>query len=177
MTTLRRAVMFQAILIAIIMLQLAMYYPKLPDQVASHFDGRGQPDGWMEKKAFAAVSIAFPFILAIMMVAFQAIMCSISRVPSSMINLPNKKYWLAPERRDETLAYVGPIMSRFGLWMGTATTALIVIIMGMALRANLTPDPQLTYAMPLAGVFVAVIIAASIKVTVQIYRRFGRIPE
>jgi hypothetical protein len=56
-----------------------------------------------------------------------------------LINLPNKGYWLAPERRDETLAF----MRDWSRWFAVLTLGLITLIIGMALRANLAAPPQL----------------------------------
>jgi hypothetical protein len=39
-------------------LQLAVYYPELPDRVASHFDAAGNPDGSMSKAGFLALTLA-----------------------------------------------------------------------------------------------------------------------
>ncbi len=50
-----------------------------------------------------------------------------------MINLPNKDYWLAPERRDETFA----ILSRRFLWVATATLLLMLDIFHQAFRVHL----------------------------------------
>ena len=98
-------------------------------------------------------------------------------VPASMINMPNKQYWLAPERRAESMAWLVSVVSPFMLKIGVGVNALLVVVLGMALRANLTPEPRLTYAMPVTLVFLALVTAASIYLIVKVYRRFGRVPS
>lgn len=86
--------------LCVIALQLWTGASALPDRVASHFNGAGQPDGWMGKSAFlvtmgsVAVAIAGVFLL---------ISWLMPRMPVSLINMNNKEYWFAPERRRETL--------------------------------------------------------------------------
>lgn len=58
MSSLRRAVVLHGILIGLLAVQVVVYYPRLPDRVASHFGAGGVADGWMDKPAFAVVSVA-----------------------------------------------------------------------------------------------------------------------
>jgi len=55
------------------------------------------------------------------------------RVPVSLINLPNKEYWLAPERRDESMRFLEREMQ----WMGVLTVAFLLLVLHLAIRANL----------------------------------------
>jgi uncharacterized membrane protein len=176
MTVLRRAAFLHGLLIAFLLVQLMVYYPSLPDRMASHFGATGEPDGWQSKKAFAVFSVVFPIALAALMVGIQALILYMDRMPVALINLPKKKYWLAPERRAETLAWVVPLVSRFMMWVGVGTTALMVIVMGMTLRTNLTPEPRLTYALPVVGVYLVLVLGGTIRLNILLYRRLGRIP-
>ena len=75
---------------------MAVYYPQLPERMATHFGPNGQADGWMSKSAFTA----FFLIMITFMTALMSGIGTLIRVlPPEMINLPNKEYWLAPERR------------------------------------------------------------------------------
>jgi uncharacterized membrane protein len=177
MASLGRAALLHGILIGLLAVQLVVYYPRLPDRVASHFGPAGEADGWMDKQGLAIVSILSPIALAGIMIGVQALIIFMDRIPGSMINMPNKKYWLAPERRAETMAWMVPVMARYTLWLGVGVNALLVVIAGMALRANLTPDPRLTYAMPVVLIFLALVTIASIHLLVRVYRKFGRTPS
>ena len=68
------------------------------------------------------------------------------RLPVSLINLPNKDYWLAPERRDATLAWIGGWSTMFG----AATLLLMMALMRQVERVNLGAATQIA-GMPLVG--------------------------
>ena len=101
-----------SLLVFIILLLLcighaAYYYPLLPDRVASHFGASGQPDAWSSKESF--VKIYF-FVIAFIAVLFPGIGLILGKIPASLINLPNKDHWLSPERREETIAVLIPLV-------------------------------------------------------------------
>ncbi|HPZ97428.1 MAG TPA: DUF1648 domain-containing protein, partial [Phycisphaerae bacterium] len=74
MTILRRALVSHSVLVGMLLIELAVYYPRLPDRVASHFGASGEPDGWQSKQAFTTFTIAFPIVLAALMIGAQATM-------------------------------------------------------------------------------------------------------
>jgi hypothetical protein len=55
------------------------------------------------------------------------------RIPARLINIPNREYWLAPERRDEAMARIGATMS----WFAVGIVALLVATLELVVRANL----------------------------------------
>jgi hypothetical protein len=66
----------------------------------------------------------------------------IAAVPVSLINLPHKEYWLAPERRENTLAYIRV----WSAWFGCGLLAFLLFVMELAFRANLHTPPQFNNA-------------------------------
>jgi hypothetical protein len=85
-----------------------------------------------------------------------------------MINLPNKDYWLAPERRIQTLDRITDQM----LFFGAATIFLLDGILFLSFRANLMPGA----AMP-AGLLwgmLAGFAVLNILWTICILRSFRR---
>ena len=111
-------------------------FPQLPDRVASHFGASGMPNGWMSKPAFFTVYAVMIALAAV--VGFLAPR-SIEKKSPERINLPNKEYWLAPERRAGTFAY----FTRCFAWYGCALLLILVLAMGMAINANFTSPPRL----------------------------------
>jgi len=108
----------------------AHYYALLPERMASHFLADGTPNGWQLKEMF--------FLLMGLVSASTAIIgflapVLIARRPASQINLPNKEYWLAPERRAATMEFIAGQMRWF------ACAVLFVILFGgyEAIQANL----------------------------------------
>jgi len=115
---------------------LLFYAPRLPERVASHFNFRGEPDGWMPKAAFLFGNVGVVIFTVAIMVGAAA---WLTRLPDDAINLPNKEFWLAPERRATTLRIVGDSLH----WLGVATVALLGSVTLETCRANLLPEPRL----------------------------------
>ncbi len=125
------------LLVLLAAIQSLHYYRLLPATVASHFDGRGEPNGWQAKDVF------FGFYwggIALTAFLYLAVAKLVAWAPLSLINLPNKDYWLAPERKEESVAYIGGQM----MWFATATLALLVTTIEFAIRANLAPHHRIS---------------------------------
>ena len=73
---------------------------QLPETMASHFDATGNANGFMARDTYlnfiTLVAVGSPLLI----VAVQALVLS----QVARINIPNRDYWLAPERRAATLA-------------------------------------------------------------------------
>lgn len=155
------------VLLVLWLCQLAIYYPQLPDQVASHFDNRGVPNGWSSKLTFFELTFVMIVLLAgvfLYMPVFQR------RISIKMTSLPHREYWLAPERRDETWTYV----QRRMLWLGVATVALMLGITQLVIHANLNPPVALSTA---AAYLLGGYITYSLVWTVRFVSRFMRVPD
>jgi uncharacterized membrane protein len=155
--------LFFAIVFAAIV-QGAYDFPLLPDRMASHFAASGMPNGWMTKSQFFAVYALT--LLPALVVEFW-VGRSVAKTPDARINLPNKEYWLAPERSATTFAY----FENFFAWYGCALLLLVVFVMGLAMRANLTPPPRLPTGPTIAALVVFVLY--NIAAVVMVLRRFS----
>src|SRR5450755_1442222 len=82
----------------------------LPPVVASHFGPGGAANGFMGKGAYTAFMLAF-------VVAVPALVASstllVGVLPTNLINLPHRQYWLAPQRRATTLEALSSLGLRF----------------------------------------------------------------
>ncbi|MEQ1924235.1 MAG: DUF1648 domain-containing protein [Pyrinomonadaceae bacterium] len=147
---LRHAIM---IFLALLLVgQAAYYYPILPATMASHFDGSGNPDGWMAKSSFFAFELV---IFGVMMVEFLGLPWLVERMPDSWINLPNKSYWLTPERRSRAFE----IFRIYFQWFSIALLLVLVFVNQLVYRANLTRTAfDSSIWLILAAFFVFVII-------------------
>ncbi len=121
------------ILVAVAAIQVWVYYPRLPATLASHFDGRGTPNGWQTKGVFFSFYVGGILLAAVLCYGLPRM---IAAMPYSTINLANKAFWLAPERRAETLAYI----ANFFAWFACAIFFVEITVMEYAIRANLSPE-------------------------------------
>jgi len=95
------------------------YYFLIPEVVASHFGSSGKPDAWSSRNFFITVYLVSVGMTAVI---FLGIVFGMPRLPNSMINLPNKDFWLSKERRDETFHF----FFHYFLWFGSATFLLLL---------------------------------------------------
>jgi serine/threonine-protein kinase len=139
-------------------------YAQLPEVMASHFNARGVPNGWQTKSAFFSVLAGVSVLAAV--VGFGIPML-IAVLPPELINLPNKNYWLAPERRAETMNFLNAHFA----WFGCALFAVILFTINFAIQANLRPGrpPDATPMLFVLAAFVGFAILG----TIRIFKRFG----
>lgn len=115
-------------LVAVAIAQFAHYYPILPDRIAVHF-GVGGANGWSDTRSFMITYGAIEAMIVIMALVVARIL---ERVPSSAVNIPNRDYWLAEERRRETIDYV---TEQF-LWIECLTLAFLVALAQIIFKVN-----------------------------------------
>ena len=143
-------------------------YPHLPSVVASHFDGRGVPNGWQTKQAFFTVFSGMTVLCVLIGFGLASI---IGAVPIQLINLPNKRYWLAPEHRDETLEW---LKAYFG-WFACGIYVVMIVAFDYAAQSNLHPDhpPGVARLWYTLGAFLMFVIVWLIR----IFAKFPRPPQ
>jgi serine/threonine-protein kinase len=108
---------------------VAWTVPQLPERIATHFGFGGQPDGWMTRSAYgvfiAVIGLAMPALIV-------GIFFGMQFLSNGMINIAHREYWLAPERRDETFAY----LRRHSLWYASLLVAFFAGLHYLTLQAN-----------------------------------------
>ena len=144
------------------------YYSQLPSVVASHFNAHGTPNGWETKQAFYVFSVATALVAFALVFAVPAF---IRVTPLSLINLPNKNYWLGPQHKEESQAF----LEGWFAWFGCAVFMVILSAFDFALKFNLQssnpPNPaRLWYGL-------AFFVAFSTFWTMRLFLRFSRIPH
>lgn len=148
-------------------LQIAYYYPKLPDTVASHFGGSGEADSFMSKKAFCTFEAG---LIVFMIITFGGINITIRYLPAKFLNLPNKDYWLGSERSAKTKNYINNWMLTFG----GATLIFLLCVFQLVIAANLNGTGKLSmpWFMSLLGIF----MVFSIVPVIFIFVKFAKTP-
>ncbi len=139
-------------------------FPLLPDRLASHFNASGMANGWMTKTQFMLIYVVV--LLPALAIEFW-VSHRIASKPDARLNLPNKQYWLAPERRAETFAY----FETFFAWYGCAFLFVAAFAMGLAMRANFDSPPHLATG-PIVSV-IAGFIFFNIGAVIAMFRRFS----
>jgi hypothetical protein len=138
----------------------------LPSTVAAHFAVDGAADGFMPRGQYVAFMMGL--VIAVPTHVFWTARLA-SRLPLRFINLPNKQYWLAPERRAATLASLGA----FGVWVACGLLGVLCVAHWLVVRANLEHPPRLEQA-PLIAIVAAFLLALFVGIAV-VLRRFLRV--
>jgi hypothetical protein len=103
---------------------------RMPPFVASHFDGSGSPNGFMPRNVYVYFMLGFVIGLPVLMVYLTWLRMG---RPGMRINLPNREHWMAPVRRDETIAYLRESVMQFGILL----LVFLTFSHWLVVRANL----------------------------------------
>jgi uncharacterized membrane protein len=108
------------LLVVLAVVQLTVYLPKVPAEVATRYDSSGQPAMTISKARLVATYVGvLVFCLIYAAVAFF----SVRRLPERYFKvLPNHEHWLAPGREADTVNTI----SAYLLWLGAATLILFM---------------------------------------------------
>ncbi|MEI6064215.1 MAG: DUF1648 domain-containing protein [Pseudanabaena sp. ELA748] len=116
--------------------QSIYFYPLMPDIVGSHFNAAGKVNGTSSKLGYfiayfvsLAVTSSFSLVLPLLL----------KSLPTSVINLPHREYWLSGDQREASLQFLKMHFS----WFGVATMLLMVAVFHITFLANLSPSIKL----------------------------------
>jgi hypothetical protein len=137
----------------------------LPAQVASHFGRTDQPNAWTPRDTYVAIMVGAATLLPLFLVT---LITWLPRVFPGAVNIPNRDYWLAPERRQHLLS----ILADFGWAFGCLLTLFIVGVHWVVVAANTSAPTQLPDR-PFQAL-IAAFIAAMCVWTVALCLRFRR---
>lgn len=92
------------------------------------------------------------------------------RIPNSMINIPNREYWLAPERRAETMSANESVL----VWIAACTAWLMVGGFQLTFEANVNPQGDQSLNTMAFFVMMVVYSIAIVICVVFLIRRFSK---
>jgi hypothetical protein len=144
---LRFCLMLFALLLIIVAWFIVTTTGQLADPVATHFGSGYLANGWMTRDGYLAFSLGFSVFLP---VVIAALVGWLPRIASGPLSLPNRDYWLSPERRTATL---GSITVR-AIALGGLFASFMAGVHWLILQANATVPTQLP-----ARLFWAMLIA------------------
>jgi hypothetical protein len=144
------------------------YCAQLPDVVASHFNGRDVPNGWQSKPALFGLFVAVSVLAAVVGFGIPRI---IATAPPQLINLPNKRYWLAPEHLAETMEFLGTYFA----WFDCAVLLIMILTFDYAIQSNLHPGdrPDISRMWFILADFLVFVVVS----VARMFIRFGRPPQ
>ncbi|MDD5544664.1 MAG: DUF1648 domain-containing protein [Acidobacteriia bacterium] len=155
--------MRSSLLVLIAVLLVALYqwfhfYALLPPVLASHFGADGQPNGWSSKSSFFVMEWAIIGALAFVFIVLPRFL---QRLPNEWINLPSKDYWLAEERRNETVAFIQHMVE----WMGVVALAFVTTLIQWTIQINLHPGGTFSQRSMILfpGIYLLFIVGWSIR--------------
>jgi uncharacterized membrane protein len=137
---------------------------QLPLTVASHFDAAGQPNAFMSRGGYIRFALGLCLGLPVIVVTLLTMLYS----RATHLKMPNREYWMAPQRLDQTRAF----LVAHGVWLGSLLVTLSCFVHWMELGANRRQPPHLsseTFAVVLIAFLIAT--AAWIAVLMFAFRR------
>ena len=149
--------------------QVVIYSGQLPDEVASHFGVNGQADGSMTRNAFMGLMVALQFGLALMICGLSF---SMGKLPASLLNIPNKEYWLHEDRKTETIAYNQNVLN----WIAAATAVFMVVLFQLTIQANMGNGVQ-KLNLPVFGISMVVYLAIVMGLSITMVLKFSNVPR
>jgi uncharacterized membrane protein len=145
---------------------LAVAKPSVPTRIASHWDGSGQPDGWMSSSDHLRYMIVFGLVFPL----FVPAICYITRFFPRGFNIPHRDYWLAPERRGEFFGY----LFRHSLWFACMALLFVIGVHFSILHANASAQAYFSPLLVL-GLVGPFLVGTAIWVT-KLIRYVNRVP-
>jgi len=118
---------------------------QLPALVANHFAQGGIANGFIQHRSYV-ITMMVACVLLPFVIVFPIVLALSN--PNIAIKVPNADYWLAPERRADTVAFLRTQMMR----LGTGLLIFICYVHWLLIKANTLSPPRLA-----AGPFVSAV--------------------
>jgi uncharacterized membrane protein len=139
----------------------------LPSMVASHFGAGGNANGFLSKTTYTTLMLAAVMVIP-SLIGFSGQLVRVA--PLQSVNLPNKEYWLAPQRRTATFESLSSMSVLYVLVL----TFFICFVHWLVVQANAVQPARLSEGSLFAGL--AGFSVTSVLWLVALYRRFSHIP-
>lgn len=122
----------------------------LPAVVASHFGASGQANGFMPREIYVRIMLGLLVFVSLFMVYLPGWTMN---SPNARINLPNRDFWLAPERRQETIDRLRRSMRG----AASLTVAFLGFVHWLVIQANKLVPPHMPTAWIIGGLAVFIL--------------------
>lgn len=111
-------------------------HSQLPNRVATHFGPSGAANGWMTRQEHITLTCMTPLGL----LAVLALLLGFNMLNPQLLNIPNRDYWMAPERRRATMFILGGQ----NLLLGAIITIFLGCVYWSILTVNQNIPPKLS---------------------------------
>jgi uncharacterized membrane protein len=162
----RRTRFFLLGLVLVSLVEAARQWNSAPARVPSHFDAAGLPNAWSSRDEFFLIQVGVTLLVAALFIGMPAILKS---TPASLINLPNKSYWLAPARREETMDRLASSFEVFAC----ATMLFLILVFELTSLASRGGNLATNYFLPVLVVY----LVFSAGWTIALIRTFAIVPD
>jgi uncharacterized membrane protein len=162
----RRTRLFLLGLVLVSLVEAARQWNSAPGRVPSHFDAAGHPNAWASRDELFLLQVGVTLLVAALFVGIPTLVKS---TPAGLINLPNKSYWLAPERREETMDRLASSFEVFA----SATVLLLIAVFELTSLASHGGRLATNYFLPVLVSY----LVFSVGWTVALIRTFARVPN
>jgi hypothetical protein len=102
-----------------------------------------------------------------MTVFFSLIGLLTDKVPASLMNMPNKEYWMAPERRQSTL----DLLASSFFWFASATMILLLDMFYQTFQVQLGRAKILTHPVLSLGSYISFSVILTVFLLVGFLRK------
>ena len=143
---------------------LALTANLLPEQVASHFGSGGVASGFMARSDYLLFMLVMTLGIPLLIAVFTVLVPWL--VPIDKLRVPNRDYWLSPERRQATMAG----LATSGLGMASIVALFLIAVHLLIISANRQAPPHLDSATLWA--LVGALVVASVFWQFLRWRRF-----
>jgi uncharacterized membrane protein len=125
----------------IVLLLFAILYvtgttSQLPPTVAAHFNSAGHPNAFMSRSGYSRFILCFAVGFPVVIVAILTAVYS----RATEMKVPNREYWLAPQRIGRTRAF----LVAHGVWFGSMLVILGCFVHWQEMSANRLQPPHLS---------------------------------
>lgn len=157
---------FYIFVVLLCAIETARLWNILPGQLAAHFNIQGDLDRFVSKMQFFWFQLQTILVVILVSLPFQVMFLIL---PPGMVNMPNREYWLAPERRVETMDR----LSDFGSMLFGIILIAVQIAFDISAYANLrTP---IRFDAPLMGIVMGLCFALIFALLIRLMLSF-RLP-
>ena len=135
-----------------ILLTLALAFFS-PDLVAIHFNAAGAPDGWASKWMNA---LFFSGLFLFLNLVYGGLPALIRKIPVSLINVPNREYWFAPERKESAYKIVTVFLAELAVFTNIFLAG-IGILLFYANKTGQAAPPVAFFAL-MGAMFICIVL-------------------